>query len=298
MIKRTLYFGNPAYLHKSQHQLKIKVPKVEEEIGSIPIEDIGIVILDHSQITISHALIQELLENNVAFITCNAQHHPAGLLLNLDGHSAQAERFRYQIEASEPLKKQLWQQTVFQKVKNQAAVLKKCGMESKRLDMLLPRIKSGDTTNVEARAAVIYWKLLFGEGFIRDRYGCVPNAHLNYIYTILRATVARALVSSGLLPTFGIFHSNKYNAYALADDIMEPYRPFADLMIYEMMQNGTIYDEDITLEHKKEILSFETMDVWGNKKKGPLMVAVSRSTSSLEECFEGKRRKIVYPDLL
>jgi len=312
MVKRTLFFGNPAYIHKKQQQLKIKSPETDTEIGSVPIEDIGVVILDHPQITFTNALLQELLQNNVAFITTDQKHHPAGMLLNLNGHSVQAERFRTQLEASEPLKKNLWQQTVYCKVMNQAKVLELAGKESKQLLVLLPQIKSGDSSNVEARAASVYWKLLFNDfPFVRERYGEVPNVHLNYAYAILRAMTARALVGSGMLPTFGIFHRNKYNAYALADDIMEPYRPFCDLLVYTMIEEGLICpsgtddflsdafaeEEVLTKEHKARFLSIATVDVLIDKKRSPLMVALSRTTSSLYECFEGKRRKIVYPEL-
>ncbi len=311
MVKRTLFFGNPAYIHKQHHQLKVKVPDVEHEIGSIPIEDIGVVILDHPQVTITHSLLQELLQNNVAFITSDVKHHPAGLLLNLNGHSVQAERFRVQIEVSEPLKKNLWQQTVYWKIFNQAKVLALCGKDNKRLMALLPQIKSGDSTNVEARAASIYWKVLFDDfPFVRERFGEMPNAHLNYCYAILRAITARALVGSGMLPTLGIFHKNKYNAYALADDIMEPYRPFCDMLVYTMIKDGEITipeeddflvemgitDDEITRDQKAKMLSIATVDVRIDKKRSPLMVAMSRTTSSLFECFDGKRRKIIYPE--
>lgn len=311
MIKRTLFFGNPAYIHKAQNQLKVRKPDEDMEVGSVPIEDIGLIVLDHPQVTITHALIQELLQNNVAFVTCDAKHHPAGLLLNLNGHSLQAERFRVQIEASEPLKKNLWQQTVYWKIYNQAKVLELCGKDNIRLTALLPQIKSGDSTNVEARAASVYWKLLFGNfSFVRERYGETPNAHLNYTYAILRAITARALVGSGMLPTLGIFHRNKYNAYALADDIMEPYRPFCDLLIYKMIEareivlpeeedsvdEMSIEDNEITKAQKAKMLSIATADVKIDKKLSPLMVAISRTTSSLFECFDGKRRKIVYPE--
>ncbi len=296
MIKRTLYFGNPAYLHKKNKQLKIKVPNVKEELASIPIEDIGIIVLDHQQITVSHSLMQVLLENNVALISCNEHHHPSGMMLNLDGHSSQAERFRIQINASEPLKKNLWQQTVFHKIKNQSQVLSILNKENNRLEILAQQIKSGDSTNTEGRAAAYYWKQLFRDiDFTRSRAGIPPNAHLNYAYSILRATTARALVSSGLLPTLGIFHKNKYNAYALADDIMEPYRPFCDLAIYTLFNQGLIKDNNITKEHKQILLSIPTTDVVSNGKKSPLQIALSRTTSSLVECFDGKRRKIIYP---
>ncbi|MBN2237651.1 MAG: type II CRISPR-associated endonuclease Cas1 [Bacteroidales bacterium] len=297
MIKRTLYFGNPAYLHKKQQQLKVINPEDNEELGSIPIEDIGAVLLDNPQITITHALMAALLERNTAIISCDEKHLPVGLMLPLDGNTIQTERFRYQIDASEPLKKNLWAQTVKAKIENQAAVLRLAGIENKRLLALIPQIQSGDPDNVEGRAASVYWKLLFDDiEFTRDRFGTFPNPHLNYCYAILRAIVARGLVGSGLLPTLGIHHSNKYNAYCLADDIMEPYRPFCDWLVYKMLIGNTITDDEITREHKAQLLTIAAVDIQIDGKKSPLMVGLARTTHSLAECFEGKRRKIIYPE--
>lgn len=296
MIKRTLYFGNPAYIHKKNQQLKVVRPVDNTELGSIPIEDIGVVVLDNYQVTITHGAMAALLCQNTAIISCDERHLPVGLMLPLSGNTEQSERFRYQIDASEPLKKSLWQQTVKAKVENQAEVLKRCGMDTKRLDALVPQIQSGDPDNIEGRAASVYWKQLFEEiEFKRDRYGAFPNPHLNYAYAILRAIVARALVSSGMLPTLGIFHRNKYNAYCLADDIMEPYRPFCDELVYKMLLAGEIQQEDISKEQKKKLLSIATVDVVLNGNKSPLMVGVSRTTNSLFECYQGNRRKIIYP---
>ena len=162
MIARTLYFGNPAYLSGHQNQLKVNIPETDIQ-KSIPIEDIGIVILDHPQITITQVLIAKLLETNVALITCNEKHLPTGLMLNLDGHSLQSRNFQNQIKASEPLKKQLWQKTIYEKVRNQANVLSEQGKNDRYLKDLLPKIKSGDRSNVEALAASFYWKSIFME---------------------------------------------------------------------------------------------------------------------------------------
>lgn len=299
MIKRTLYFGNPAFLHKKDQQLKVIDPDTKEEKGSIPLEDIAVVVMDHPQITLTHSLIADLTDRNAALISCDTRHLPSGLMLPLDGNHVQTERFRKQIDASEPLLKNLWAQTVKSKVENQASLLKRFGFENKQLLALIPQIKSGDTENIEGRAASVYWKLLFSEHeFIRDRFGMEPNSHLNYCYAILRAIVARALVSSGLLPTLGIFHRNKYNAYCLADDIMEPYRPFCDELVSGMFKTGNIDSEDITKEQKARLLSIATCDVSIDNKKSPLMVAMSRTTNSLYECFEGTRRRIIYPEFI
>jgi len=295
MIKRTLYFGNPAYLKTTNEQLVIEL-KDSDTPQSAPIEDIGLIILDHQQITITQALMAKLLANNTALITCDDTHHPTGLLLSLDGNSLQSQKFQAQIEASAPLKKQLWQQTVATKIENQAAMLDFRREENKLLLRLSENVKSGDSENAEAQAAVYYWKKVFPEflNFRRERHGPPPNNLLNYGYAILRALVARSLVGSGLLPTLGIFHRNQYNAYCLADDIMEPYRPFVDFTVYQIIRNNGS-NLEMTPAMKKSLLQLPAMDVMMENKKTPLINAVQRTTASLAKCFEGSVRKILYP---
>jgi CRISPR-associated protein Cas1 len=298
MIKRTLYFGNPAYLKTKDEQLLFQSEETGE-IKSLPIEDIGVLILDHQQITITQALIAKLLANNVAFITCDNSHHPTGMLLNLDGHTLQSAKFQAQVEASIPLKKQLWQQTISCKINNQAALLETCRIPIKNMRNWSVEVKSGDSENHEAVAAVYYWKNIFQifPEFKRERYGLPPNNLLNYGYAILRAVVARNLVASGLLPTLGIFHKNQYNAYCLADDIMEPYRPFVDKIVLNIVNlNGNFLE--LTPNMKKDLLNIPAMDVKINDEKSPLMVAVQKTTASLVKCFEGKQRKILYPEFV
>ncbi len=302
MIKRTLYFGNPSYLSIKLDQLVIR--KIENEtkgelISQIPIEDIGVLVLDHAQITCSFSVFERLLDNNAAIITCDSKHLPVGLLLPLSGNSVQTERFRAQIEASEPLKKQLWQQTIERKISNQAAVLKKYkSLDVKNMLHWAASVTSGDKLNHEARAAAFYWQSMFAhiEGFTREREGDYPNNFLNYGYAILRAVVARALVSSGLLPTFGIHHHNRYNAYCLADDIMEPYRPFVDELVLEIM-NEFPQQEELDKTIKAKLLQIPVIDVMLNGQRSPLMIAVSQTTTSLNKCFEGNLRKITYPEM-
>lgn len=309
MIKRTLYFGNPAYLSTRLDQLLVRLPVVEknpdlpesfkkEAEATIAIEDIGIVILDHQQVIISQALLAKLLDNNVAVITCNHTHHPTGLLLNLDGNSLQSQRFQAQVEASEPLKKQLWQQTIKAKIRNQAALLKQQGYEIENMLHWADNVKSGDPDNLEGRSSAWYWAHLFAPklDFIRDPSGMPPNNLLNYAYAIVRATVARSLVGSGLLPTLGIFHRNQYNAYCLADDVMEPFRPYADQLVVQIVKGDAPYEE-LTTELKKKMLALPAMDVTVQGETSPLMVAVQRTTASLARCFLGETRKIIYPEL-
>jgi len=299
MIKRTLYFGNPAYLSLRNAQLVIHLPDaqgLDDASGKnlIPIEDIGVVVLDHKQITITQGALEALLENRAAVITCNRNRMPVGLMLPLCGNTTQNERFRTQLEASLPLRKQLWQQTVQMKIANQAAVLKECrGAEIRNMMKWVNEVRSGDVDNVESRAAVYYWSNLFPH-FKRDREGEPPNNLLNYGYAILRAVVARGLVVSGMLPTLGIHHHNRYNAYCLADDIMEPYRPYVDRLVVELFDRGVV---DLDKAAKIALLGIPVLDVRINGQRSPLMIAAGLTTASLYKCFSGETRKIIYPTL-
>lgn len=311
MIKKTLYFGNPAYLSLKNAQLVIKLPEVEKNDTlpesfkaqtqvTKPIEDIGVVVLDNQRITITTGAIEALLENNCAIITCDHRSMPVGLMLPLCGNTTQSERFRDQIGASLPLKKQLWQQTIQAKINNQASVLAMCRKaEVGCLRAWAKDVRSGDPDNFEGRAAAYYWRCMFGEhieGFTRDREGLPPNNALNYGYAILRAIVARALVSSGMLPTLGIHHHNRYNAYCLADDIMEPYRPYVDEYIVQVIGRLGIPPEELTRAWKAELLLIPTLDVVIGGRKSPLMVGVTQTTASLYKCFSGELRKVLYPE--
>lgn len=307
MIKKTLYFGNPIYLSLRNAQLVLRKPdadKLEESFKqdaerTIPIEDIGVVVLDNRRITITTGAMEALLANNCAIITCDSTDLPVGLMLPLCGNTTQSERFRSQIDASLPLKKQLWQQTVRQKILNQAAVLSKnTGAIVKNMQVWANEVRSGDPDNFEARAAAYYWRNLFPAlpNFVRGREGDPPNNLLNYGYAILRACVTRGLVGSGLLPTLGIHHHNRYNAYCLADDIMEPYRPFVDDLVINIMQQYPDYSE-LTRSIKAALLTIPSLDVTLDGKRSPLMIAVGQTTASLAKCFNGELRKIAYPEL-
>lgn len=306
MIKRTLYFGNPAYLSLKMKQMVVRIPQKddgdlpseEDMVRTVPIEDLGLIILDNKQITITQGLIDALLENNCALITCDSRRMPVGLMLPLAGNTIQNERFRSQLDSSLPLRKQLWQQTIESKIRNQAAVLKYVtGMEHKNMLKWSDSVRSGDADNMEARAAVYYWKTIFPNDpcFIRDREDEGANALLNYGYAILRAVVARALVGAGLLPTLGIHHHNRYNAYCLADDIMEPYRPYVDKLVVEMLEDGA--EDKLNATNKVKLLNIPVIEVKINEKRSPLMIAVSQTVSSLVKCFRGDCRKLIYPNL-
>ncbi|WP_304131271.1 type II CRISPR-associated endonuclease Cas1 [Mesonia mobilis] len=296
MIKRTLFFGNPAYLSTKNEQLVVNFPEEEKEDKTIPIEDLGFVVLENPQITLTNGLLMKLVQNKTAVITCDKQHLPCSILQPLVGHTEQTVRYRHQLEASVPLKKQLWQQTVMAKISNQAMHLKRLGKYSLKLERWATEVKSGDTQNHEAVAAAHYFQNLFDlEGFSRNQKGVPPNNLLNYGYAILRAITARAIVSSGMLPSVGIFHHNKYNPFSLADDVMEPYRPYVDALVNDLVQSGCNLEE-LTTNIKVELLQIPAMDVDIDGKKSPLMNAVSRTTNSLYDCFYGSSRKILYPE--
>ncbi len=301
MIKRTICFSHPAYLSLRNGQLVVKLEKHDDEPekqATIPIEDIGVVVLDHRQITLTHGVMAALLDNNAAVVTCDNSHMPVGLMLPLEGHTVQQERFQDQLCSSLPLRKQLWQQTVQQKILNQAALLKELhDIETGNMRQWAKEVLSGDSTNLEGRAAAFYWSKMFPTipDFTRSRDGAYPNALLNYGYAILRAVIARALVGSGLLPTLGIHHHNRYNAYCLADDIMEPYRPYVDRLVVETM--AVCCDVEVTTAIKSHLLTIPTLEVHIGGQRSPLMVAASQTTASLARCFSGEGRRVVYPEM-
>jgi CRISPR-associated protein Cas1 len=292
MIKRTILIENKSSLSTKNLQLIIK-SEIRE--SSIPIEDIGFLVLDHPEIYLSIPAMNLIIENNSALIICSNNHLPNGMFLNLNSHHIQQEIFKNQIEASVPLKKQLWQQTIVEKITNQGLLLAKITQKKNAFDFLAGKVLSGDTTNMEGVAAQQYWKSFFELDFKRERFGDYPNNFLNYGYAILRAATARALSGSGLLNTLGIHHKSKYNAFALADDIMEPFRPIVDEKVYQIMQR---YDEqELNTLLKSELLQILTRTVYFKEEKSPLMVALQKTASSLQQCFTGQRKKIKYPQL-
>lgn len=292
MIKRTLLFSNKCSIRTRNEQLVIETDTAKK---TVPIEDLGFIVLENMETFISLSSLSKLAENNVAVIFCNPKHMPQSMLFNLDTHHLQQVHFNNQINASEPLKKQLWQQIVKEKIKNQSAHLEILHKEPHPLNHYANHVLSGDTDNREGVAAAYYWKHIFDFDFKRERYGDYPNLFLNYGYIILRAAIARALSGSGLLSTLGLHHRNKYNAFCLADDIMEPYRPLVDATVVRIM--NTYDEQELTKSIKAELLSVLTETVYFEDKKSPLMVAISTTTTSLQQCFAGNSRKIIYPKL-
>jgi CRISPR-associated protein Cas1 len=295
MLKKTLLIENKSSIISKNLQLVIKS---ETREGTVPIEEIGFIILDHPEIYISMPAMNLLIENNSAVIICNRNHLPNGQFLNLNSHHIQQEIFKNQIEASLPLKKQLWQQTIIEKITNQGILLQKITGQKNTLDFLASKVLSGDSNNMEGVAASQYWKSFFETtdiAFKRERFGDYPNNFLNYGYAILRAATARALSGSGLLNTLGIHHKSKYNAFALADDIMEPFRPLVDEKVFEIIKQ---YEEqDLNTKIKTDLLQILTRTVYFEDEKSPLMVALQKTASSLQQCYTGERKKIKYPKL-
>lgn len=292
MLKKSLLIENKSSITTKNNQLVIK-SEIRE--SSIPIEDIGYVVLDHPEIYLSIPAMNFLIENNTALIICSTNHLPNGMFLNLNSHHIQQEIFKKQINASVPLKKQLWQQTIVEKITNQGLLLEKNANTKNALEFLASKVLSGDSSNMEGVAAAMYWKQFFEIKFKRERFGDYPNNFLNYGYAILRAATARSLSGSGLLNTLGIHHKSKYNAFALADDIMEPFRPIVDEKVLEIMKN---YDEqELNTVIKSELLQILTRTVYFEEEKSPLMVALQKTSSSLQQCFTGERKKIKYPKL-
>ncbi len=296
MVKRTLYFGNPAHLSTENLQLVVKQAETAQKM-TVPIEDLGMVVLDHAQISITQPLLAQLAENKVSVLTCNARHVPIALMLPMEGNVLAQKYQQAQLSASEPLKKQLWAQTVKAKILHQAFVLKQQNLPQENMLKWAEEIKSGDSTNLEARAAAYYWKQIFeNPHFIRDRQGNFPNSFLNYGYAVLRAMTARSLVCAGLLPSVGIHHKNQYNAYCLADDVMEPYRPYVDALVLDWIAKYPDAEE-LDKDAKAHLLQIATLDVSIQKNTSPLMHALDVSSTSLRKCFEGELKKMQYPEI-
>lgn len=292
MLKRTLVFSNPMNLSLKNRQLVLAFKDDQEEKRTIPIEDIGVVVLENQQTNITIPLLNALVDDNVQVVLCDDHGMPHSMLYNLDSNQTQGETLRNQIAVGEVLKKQLWKQIVEAKIHNQALLLNKLGYDGTILTPLYKNVKSGDVDNREGIAARIYFRELFGDTFVRDRTLPGINALLNYGYTILRAAVARALVSSGLFPALGIFHHNRSNAFPLADDVMEPFRPYVDEIVHDLAMRGEI---ELTRDIKGQLISVLYADTVYDKVTRPLSVGLSLTTSSLVKCYAKELKTIDFP---
>lgn len=294
MLKRTLVFSNPLNLSLKNKQLVLAYKDNPERKQTIPIEDIGIIVIEHQQVNITIPLLNELTDSNVQVVLCNQKGMPNSMMINLDSNINQGEILRNQLATGEVMKKQLWKQIVEAKIKNQSRLLNKIGYDGSILSPYYNNVKSGDSDNKEGIAARVYFQTLFGHDFTRDRSMEGINTLLNYGYTILRASVSRALVSSGLFPAIGIHHSNRSNAFPLADDIMEPFRPFVDEIVHDMAMQGKIV---LDKEAKSQLLGILYTDTVFAKNTRPLSVGLSFTTASLVKCYSKEQRELSLPIL-
>lgn len=285
-------FTSPVSLSLRDKQLVVTF-KDNKDTVTRPIEDIGFIVIENPMVSITVPLLNELSDNNVSVIFCDKKQMPKSMLMSLDGNSTLQESYKYQFDAGVTLKKRLWKQLIESKIRNQAALLDKVGEKGDVLKTYYMNVKSGDTDNREGAAARIYWSHLFGSSFRREREGSPPNNLLNYGYTILRAAVARALIGSGLYPAFGIFHRNRYNSFPLADDVMEPYRPFVDEIVYHLYNDGAVNELDSHV--KGQLLRVLFSDVRIGKVTRPLEIALSITTASLLKVYKAETDKLSLP---
>lgn len=295
MIKRTIDISEPAYLHLKHQQLLID--KQGETIAQIPIEDLGIVILQNPAIVITQAVIIACQKNNVVMVFCDERHLPYSVLLPIsEGNNLHNKILQQQLLLTLPTKKRLWQQIVKQKIKGQVNTLKALGKAFAPLERLSENVKAGDPENLEAQAAQLYWKLLFGNEFRRNVELDGINSLLNYGYSIMRAMVARAIVSSGLHPTIGLNHHNQYNSLCLADDLIEPFRPWVDFKVYQILKRNP--ELQVTKETKVPLLNLLSETVIWEHQEMPLMVACHYLMAQLKRAYEDSSVVLIYPKIV
>lgn len=294
MLKRSLVFEHPVILRLKDKQLVVSFKELPDEKRTIPIEDIGFVLINHPMVSISMPLLNELASNNIAVVFCDEKGLPQSMLLNFDSNLTQGKIISEQLVAGEVLKKNLWKQIIVSKIKNQSLLLNKLGLDGEPLKPLYMNVKSGDSDNKEGIAARLYFKTLFGKEFTRDRNAGGINAFLNYGYAILRAATVRAALSSGLFPALGIFHHHRSNAFPLADDIMEPFRPFVDEIVYDLfLQNQS----ELTKENKGKLIASLYCDTYYEKVTRPLSVGLSITMASLAKCYINEHKTLNLPSV-
>ena len=284
MPKQTLVFDTKAELSIKNGQLCIVREEKEDVFRAF--EDIQTVIIDNCSVSMTVPLLNRLSQNGISVVFCNEKHSPQSMLMDLEANSCQTKYFRKQTEVSQPLKKQIWKQIVEHKIRNQSHLLDELFSCGDLLQKYYSTVKSGDATNREAVAANVYWKKLFGSDFIRERFGQPPNNMLNYGYALLRSAIARALMDSGLMPIIGIFHRNYFNSFPLADDVMEPYRPYVDRCVFYVYSTGKM---EVDKEFKTKILELFYTDMKHD--------VLTKTTSSLAGIYCQENRLIFYPEL-
>jgi CRISPR-associated protein Cas1 len=295
MIKRIIDISEAAYVRLKHQQLVIE--KQSEIVGQVPIEDLGVLILQHPAIVLTQQLIVACQKNKVVIVFCDEKHLPYSLILPIgEGHTLHNKILKQQMAISEPTRKRLWQKIVQHKIKEQEQTLVMLNKESTRLSFLSTQVKTGDSGNCEAIAAQAYWKLLFGKAFKRDADLDGVNSLLNYGYAIIRAAVARSVCGAGLHPTIGLFHTNQYNALCLADDLMEPFRPWVDYVVYQMASTNS--EVTINQQSKQALLGLMSEAVLYKKKTMPFMVALHYLMADLKRCYSNGIKTLPYPLLL
>ena len=295
MIKRIIDVSEAAYVCLKHQQLIIE--KQGEVVGQVPVEDLGVLILQHPAIVLTQQLIVACQKNKVVIVFCDEKHLPYSLILPIgEGHTLHNKILKQQMAISEPTRKRLWQKIVQHKIKEQEQTLVMLNKESTRLSFLSTQVKTGDSGNCEAIAAQAYWKLLFGKAFKRDADLDGVNSLLNYGYAIIRAAVARSVCGAGLHPTIGLFHTNQYNALCLADDLMEPFRPWVDYVVYQMASTNS--EVTINQQSKQALLGLMSEAVLYKKKTMPFMVALNYLMADLKRCYSDGIKTLPYPLLL
>jgi CRISPR-associated protein Cas1 len=296
MIKKIIEISQ-ARRHLAVRMGQLIIKENGSELSTIPCEDIGVLLVDHIGVTYTHSVFTELLRCGAAIVLCGGNHHPSGMLLPIESNTIQTERFTQQIQAKEPVKKRLWQQIVRAKIKHQAKIVGSDSEVYKELTALRQRVRSGDPENIEAQASKKYWPTFISTiEFRRDIEGPPPNNLLNYGYMVMRAAVARALCSAGLHPSIGLHHCNRYNAFCLADDVMEPFRGFVEAKVKQICETQTAVDE-LTQPLKAQLLEVLYQEITIGDMSGPLMVGLHRTAASLVRCFSGEQKEIELPKI-
>lgn len=293
MIKRIVEISNPSWLHLRDQQMVIEREGVE--VGNVPVEDLGVLILDHPGISHTQGLLTACFENNVVVLVCNSKHLPSAILLPLDGHTLHSKTLRQQISATEPSCKRLWQRVVQAKIREQAKVLRSATGNDEPLRAYAEKVKSGDPENIEAQSARIYWQRLFGPQFRRNPETPGINVLLNYGYAVLRGAVARAVVGAGLHPALGVHHRNQYNSFALADDLMEPLRPMMDIKVYTLCELSSDTPK-LTSESKRALLEVLGLESTIGERKFPMMVALHHYAASVRKVLAGEQKEVEVPE--
>ena len=270
----------------------LKVSEDATEIGRVPFDQIAGIIVHSHGITWSNSLLAELGLRGIPVVICSKNHFPVSAIFPIEGHHLQGARLRAQWKASLPLSKQAWREIIKSKIRMQVAILEANGVSAEPIKSMINDVNSGDSKNVEAKVAQRYWPALMGRNFRRNPKYCGINAQLNYGYTVLRATTARAIIAAGLHPTVSLHHSNQYNAFALCDDLMEPFRPIVDTTVLKLSR---LIGQNVTSDIKKKLVQLIALDLPLGDNKSPISVALMKLSTSLAQSFIEKKLSLILP---